>query len=174
MASSTKSDGPVRCTWTPNSKEPSPHPVQRFVSVFRLWKILIFQRPVKPKVLDTILDHIGDTPLVRLNKIPQSMGLDCEIRSVASCGIFLMVLVCKCEFFNAGGSVKDRIGRRMILDAEKSGRIKPGDTLIEPTSGNTGIGLALAAAIRGYNMIITLPEKMSQEKVYPWHSVTKG
>merc|ERR1712054_567050 len=126
--------------------EPSPHPVQR---------------PVKPKVLDTILDHIGDTPLVRLNKIPQSMGLDCEI-------------LCKCEFFNAGGSVKDRIGRRMILDAEKSGRIKPGDTLIEPTSGNTGIGLALAAAIRGYNMIITLPEKMSQEKVYPWHSVTKG
>ncbi|RKO88821.1 tryptophan synthase beta subunit-like PLP-dependent enzyme, partial [Blyttiomyces helicus] len=74
-------------------------------------------------------------------------------------------IVAKCEFFNAGGSVKDRIGRRMVEAAEKDGRLTPGATIIEPTSGNTGIGLALAAAVKGYRAIITLPEKMSQEKV---------
>ena len=79
-------------------------------------------------------------------------GLQCE-------------LLGKCEFMNAGGSVKDRIGKRMIEEAERSGRIKPGDTLIEPTSGNTGVGLAMAGAIKGYKVVITLPEKMSDEKV---------
>jgi cystathionine beta-synthase len=102
--------------------------------------------------VNSVLDCIGNTPLVRLNKIPLKDGVKCEIFA-------------KCEFFNAGGSVKDRIAKRMMEDAEKSGRIKPGDTIIEPTSGNTGIGLALCGAIMGYRIIIVLPEKMSKEKV---------
>ncbi len=100
-------------------------------------------------IYDSILDAVGKTPVVRLNRVGSE--LDCE-------------LYAKCEFMNPGGSVKDRIAVRMLLEAERSGRIKPGDTLIEPTSGNTGIGLALAAAVRGYRMIITMPEKMSYEK----------
>ena len=100
-------------------------------------------------IINNILEAIGKTPVVKLNKI----GLELE------CNLFA-----KCEFFNPGGSVKDRIGYNMVLEAEKNGRIKPGDVLIEPTSGNTGIGLALAAAVKGYKMIITMPEKMSQEK----------
>jgi len=87
--------------------------------------------------MENVLDNIGNTPMVRINKIAEKAGLACE-------------LYAKCEFYSAGGSVKDRIGKRMIEDAERSGRIKPGDTLIEPTSGNTGIGLALTAAIKGY------------------------
>ena len=100
-------------------------------------------------IINNILEAIGKTPIVKLNKIGSE--LDCN-------------LFAKCEFFNPGGSVKDRIGYNMVLEAEKEGRIKPGDVLIEPTSGNTGIGLALAAAVKGYKMIITMPEKMSQEK----------
>jgi cysteine synthase B len=73
-------------------------------------------------------------------------------------------LLGKCEFMNPGGSVKDRIGVRMLLDAERAGRIKPGDTLIEPTSGNTGIALAMAAAIRGYRMVLIMPEHLSVER----------
>ena len=71
----------------------------------------------------------------------------------------------KCEYLNAGGSVKDRIGLRMIEEAEREGYLKPGDYVIEPTSGNTGIGLALACAVKGYKCIIVMPEKMSKEKV---------
>ncbi|HEX3766118.1 MAG TPA: cystathionine beta-synthase [Kofleriaceae bacterium] len=100
-------------------------------------------------ILDSILDATGMTPMVRLSRIGKTLPSE---------------LLAKCEFMNPGGSVKDRIGVRMLLDAERSGRIKPGDTLIEPTSGNTGIGIAMAAAVRGYRVIITMPEKMSQEK----------
>ena len=106
-------------------------------------------RKVHEGILESVCDAVGSTPMVRLSHLGRD--LPCE-------------LVAKCEFMNPGGSVKDRIGVRMLLDAERSGRIKPGDTLIEPTSGNTGIGLALAAAVRGYRVIITMPEKMSQEK----------
>ena len=100
-------------------------------------------------ILDDILKTIGNTPVIKLNKIGKN--LNCNLYG-------------KCEFFNPGGSVKDRIGVYMIDAAEREGKIKPGDTLIEPTSGNTGIGLALAAAVKGYKMIITMPEKMSKEK----------
>ncbi|KAL9187800.1 hypothetical protein ACHAXT_006178 [Thalassiosira profunda] len=103
-----------------------------------------------PPPCPSVLSVVGNTPLVKLVKV--SAGLKCN-------------LFAKCEYFNAGGSVKDRIGLRMIEDAEKEGRIKPGDTLIEPTSGNTGIGMALASAVKGYKCIIVLPEKMSKEKV---------
>ena len=100
-------------------------------------------------IYDNILDTIGKTPTVKLNKIGNK--LKCE-------------LYAKCEYFNPGGSIKDRIGWNMVKNAESSGRIKPGDTLIEPTSGNTGQGMALAAAVKGYRCIITMPKKMSQEK----------
>ena len=89
--------------------------------------------------------------MVRINNITANDGIECEI-------------LAKCEFLNPGGSVKDRIGRRMVLDAMKSGKVKKGDVLIEPTSGNTGIGLSVTAASKGLKMVITMPEKMSQEK----------
>ncbi|KAB5577417.1 hypothetical protein PHYPO_G00209700 [Pangasianodon hypophthalmus] len=132
-------DLPSRCTWKlgdPNTDSPHFHS----------------ERTKAPGILPNILRHIGDTPLVRINKIPKMFGVKCEILG-------------KCEFFNAGGSVKDRIAIRMVEDAERDGILKPGDTIIEPTSGNTGIGLALVAAVKGYRCIIVMPEKMSMEKV---------
>lgn len=102
--------------------------------------------------MPNVLHAIGNTPLVEVSRIAESEGLECQ-------------LLAKCEFFNAGGSVKDRIGLRMVEDAEAAGLLKPGDTIIEPTSGNTGIGLALAGAVKGYQTTIVLPEKMSKEKV---------
>lgn len=96
-----------------------------------------------------ILETIGQTPVVKINHVGKDLA--CELYG-------------KCEFFNPGGSVKDRIGYEMVKNAQQAGRIKPGDTLIEPTSGNTGIGIALAGAIMGYNVVITMPNKMSHEK----------
>lgn len=100
-------------------------------------------------LFNSILETVGHTPTVKLNRIGKE--LPCEIYA-------------KCEFFNPGGSVKDRIAMKMIELAENEGRIKPGDTLIEATSGNAGIGFALAGAVKGYNIVITMPEKMSHEK----------
>ena len=102
------------------------------------------------QVLDTFLDAMGDTPLVRLHTVTR--------------GVRPTVLA-KLEMLNPGGSVKDRIGIRMIEAAERSGLLKPGGTIVEPTSGNTGHGLAIAAAIRGYKCIFVMPDKMSQEKI---------
>src|SRR3954465_7928140 len=102
------------------------------------------------QVLETFLDAMGDTPLVRLHTVTR--GLEPTI-------------LAKLEMLNPGGSVKDRIGIRMIEDAERRGLLGPGGTIVEPTSGNTGHGLAIAAAIRGYKCIFVMPDKMSQEKV---------
>ncbi|KAK1507830.1 cystathionine beta-synthase [Colletotrichum costaricense] len=105
-----------------------------------------------PPITDSVIHHIGNTPLVRLKHLPQTEGIRAEI-------------LAKLEYQNAGGSVKDRVAKAMIEKAEDQGTIKPGDTLIEATSGNTGIALALIAAVKGYKCIITISEKMSEEKV---------
>jgi cysteine synthase len=102
------------------------------------------------RIYNNIVETVGHTPLVRLNRIPASFGVD------PSTSVLL-----KCEFFNPLGSVKDRIGANMIDDAEKSGVLKPDTTIIEPTSGNTGIALAFVAAAKGYKLILTMPETMS-------------
>ncbi|MBA3661319.1 MAG: pyridoxal-phosphate dependent enzyme [Gammaproteobacteria bacterium] len=100
-------------------------------------------------VLNNILEAIGKTPVVQFNRIGSDLA----------CKLFG-----KCEFLNPGGSVKDRIAVKMVEEAEKSGQIKPGDTLIEASSGNAGIGFALVGAVKGYQVIITMPAKMSREK----------
>ncbi len=98
---------------------------------------------------DSIIGLIGNTPVVRLSRITRGLR---------------PTVLAKLEHLNPGGSVKDRIGLGMIEDAEKRGLLKPGGTIVEPTSGNTGVGLAMAAAIKGYRLICTMPDKMSQEK----------
>lgn len=108
------------------------------------------KRPTK--IANSALELVGNTPLIRLDRLAKYLGTECEILG-------------KCEYYSAGGSVKDRIGLRMIEEQERAGLLQPGDTLIEPTSGNTGVGLCMAGALRGYNVIITLPQKMSGEKV---------
>jgi cysteine synthase A len=103
------------------------------------------------RVYDSITDTIGETPIVRLNRLPKERGVEANI-------------LAKLEFFNPISSVKDRIGVAMIDALEAEGRIKPGGTLIEPTSGNTGIALAFVAAARGYRLILVMPETMSLER----------
>ena len=101
------------------------------------------------EIYDSVLDLVGNTPLVRLKRV--TAGLKCDV-------------VAKVEYLNPGGSVKDRPALRMLEAAEKAGKLKPGGTIIEPTSGNTGTGLAMAAAIKGYRCILVMPEKMAAEK----------
>ena len=103
------------------------------------------------RIFNNITETIGKTPLVRLSKFEKHIGTQCEI-------------IAKLEFFNPLASVKDRIGVSMIKSLEKSGHLKPGVTIIEPTSGNTGVALAFVAASKGYNLILTMPESMSLER----------
>ncbi|MDD9878140.1 MAG: cysteine synthase A [Magnetovibrio sp.] len=103
------------------------------------------------RIYDSIVDTVGATPLIRLRRLATDAGVDADVLG-------------KCEFFNPLGSVKDRIGLAMIGAAERDGRLAPGATLVEPTSGNTGIALAFVAAAKGYRLILTMPESMSLER----------
>ena len=106
---------------------------------------------IMAKIAKQLTELIGNTPLLELNKFSQEKGIETPI-------------IAKVEFFNPGGSVKDRIALAMIEDAEQKGILKPGATIIEPTSGNTGVGLALVSAVKGYKLILTMPETMSIER----------
>lgn len=103
------------------------------------------------KIAKKLTDLVGNTPLLELDKYSKAKGLETPV-------------IAKVEFFNPGGSVKDRIALAMIEDAEQKGILKPGATIIEPTSGNTGVGLALTSAVKGYHLILTMPETMSVER----------
>ncbi|MBC7930156.1 MAG: pyridoxal-phosphate dependent enzyme, partial [Rubrivivax sp.] len=103
-----------------------------------------------PREYPMALDLVGRTPIVRLQKLAPANGPQ---------------LLAKLEYLNPGGSVKDRIGLPLIEAAERDGKLKSGGTIVEPTSGNTGVGLAIAAAIKGYRCIFVMPDKMSQEKI---------
>src|SRR5437667_5474927 len=107
--------------------------------------------PLASQVARTPLDLIGSTPVVRLSRMPQLEGVGAEVWA-------------KLENLNPGGSVKDRICRAMVEAAEREGALQPGGTIIEPTSGNTGIGLALVAAVKGYRLVLTMPDTMSEER----------
>ena len=103
----------------------------------------------RPPIAASVLELIGHTPMVRLNRLPKAEGAS---------------VIAKVESLNPGGSVKDRIALAMIDDAERRGTLRPGGTIVEPTSGNTGIGLAMAAAVKGYRLILTMPDDMSVER----------
>src|SRR5947209_4749735 len=98
---------------------------------------------------ETVVDLVGETPLVRLRKVAEGLA---------------PLVLAKLEYFNPGGSVKDRIAKRMVEAAEADGRLKPGGTIVEPTSGNTGVGLALIAQQRGYRCVFVCPDKVSEDK----------
>lgn len=102
-------------------------------------------------IKDTVTQLIGNTPLLRLHKMEERFGAGAEI-------------VAKVEMLNPAGSIKDRVGYNMVIEAEKSGRLKPGGTIIEPTSGNTGVGIAMTATARGYKAVMVMPESMSLER----------
>ncbi|KAL5276911.1 CBS.2 family protein [Megaselia abdita] len=131
---------PSRCTWKLGSTEKTVHSAHA-LNIDR------------PKTIPNILSGIGFTPLVKLNKIPKSEGIQAD-------------LFVKVEFFNPGGSIKDRISVRMLEEAENKGLLKSGMTVIERSSGNSGIGLAMACAVKGYKCLIVMPDRMSNEKVY--------
>lgn len=103
------------------------------------------------RIRNSVTELIGGTPLLRLEKMERAFGTAGE-------------LVAKVEFFNPAGSIKDRVGYNMVIEAEKEGRLKPGGTIIEPTSGNTGVGIAMTAAARGYKAVMVMPESMSVER----------
>ena len=103
------------------------------------------------KIKNTVTELIGGTPLLRIHKMEEKFGAQAEV-------------IAKVEFFNPAGSVKDRVGYNMVIEAEKEGRLKPGGTIIEPTSGNTGVGIAMTCAARGYKAIMVMPESMSVER----------
>ena len=124
--------------------------IPKAVSIPKIKTHKTLQKCRYSKFTDNILNLIGNTPMLKLNKL--TADVECTI-------------LAKLEFFNLGGSIKDRIGVSMIEEAEKNGLIKPGYTIVEPTSGNTGIGLAVAAIAKGYKMVFTLPDKMSKEKI---------
>lgn len=109
-----------------------------------------FDLPAEPQIHDNMLGTMGNTPLVRLNRVARGVRAQ---------------MIAKVEYFNPGGSVKDRIGITIIEDAERAGKLKPGGTIVESTSGNTGVGLAIAAAIKGYKTVFVMPDKMSEEKI---------
>ena len=110
-----------------------------------------FTGEFRGRIYDSIIDTIGATPLVHLKRLAEDAGVSADI-------------IGKCEFFNPMSSVKDRIGLNLIEAAEREGRIQPGATLVEPTSGNTGIALAMVAASKGYDIVLTMPESMSMER----------
>src|SRR4051812_37566388 len=143
MRSSSDRHVPATCwSWSTRLRSRSPPAASSDLRPTRL--------PPVPRDYPTILDLVGDTPLVRLQRIVPD-------------GAATVLL--KLEYLNPGGSVKDRIGERMIEAAEQEGLLKPGGTIVEPTSGNTGVGLAIAAALKGYRCIFVMPDKMSVEKI---------